>query len=78
MSSREAFTDALLKQAIDQIEGISKEEKKALYQCLKVEHSPESLYTLIVSMVSVSLEDLMKLTKYNTGIINDSGTKHHI
>ena len=63
MSSREAFTDALLKQAIDQIEGISKEEKKALYQCLKAEHSPESLYTLIVSMVSVSLEDLMKLTK---------------
>lgn len=63
MSSREVFTDALLKQAIDQIEGISKEEKKALYQCLKAEHSPESLYTLIVSMVSVSLEDLMKLTK---------------
>lgn len=63
MSSREAFTDTLLKQAIDQIEGISKEEKKALYQCLKSEHSPESLYTLIVSMVSVSLEDLMKLTK---------------
>ena len=63
MSSREAFTDTLLKQAIDQIEGISKEEKKALYQLLKAEHTPESLYTLIVSMVSVSLEDLVKLTK---------------
>lgn len=63
MSSREVFTDALLKQAIDQIEGISKEEKKSLYQLLKAEHTPESLYTLIVSMVSVSLEDLMRLLK---------------
>lgn len=63
MTDREAFTEAVLKQAIEQMEGFSREEKKGIYQSLKAEYSSESLYTMIVSMVSVNLEEFVKLTK---------------
>ncbi len=63
MTDRETFTEAVLKQAIEQMEGFSREEKKGIYQFLKAEYSSESLYTMIVSMVSVNLEEFVKLTK---------------